>query len=325
MDYSNYTREQLLKRISDLELLNREILKVREQETKLEYAWTGNLGHWYWNIRANEVTFNPLKVTTLGYSEDEIPKHVTHTYFTSKLHPEDYPKTMQNMSDHLVGKSSVYEVEYRIQTKDGQYKWYYDLGKITERDARGKPLFVAGMVFDITVMKETQLELVLKNAMLAKMSATDGLTQISNYRTLIEHLTQAMEEVARSEAPLSLAIFDIDDFKRVNDSKGHIFGDQVLVDVASLIKKSIRSSDCVGRYGGEEFMVLFPNTDLDTAVQISQRIKQAIEAYPFSEGVTITISGGVQQYAGEAMNEFIHLADKQLYRAKARGKNQIAP
>jgi len=84
MEYFNSTREQLLERIDELEMLNREILRVQEQETRLEYAWTGNLGHWYWNIKANAVTCNPLKVTALGYDEREIPEHVTYSFFYRK-------------------------------------------------------------------------------------------------------------------------------------------------------------------------------------------------------------------------------------------------
>ncbi len=92
MDYTNYSREQLLKRINDLEMLTQELLNEKEQETRLEYAWTGNLGHWYWNVKTNEVTFNPLKVITLGYDKNEIPEHVSYQFFTDKLHPEDYQK-----------------------------------------------------------------------------------------------------------------------------------------------------------------------------------------------------------------------------------------
>jgi len=85
VDYKRYTREQLLDRIRDLETLNNELLKVKEQETRLEYAWTGNLGHWYWNIKTNEVTFNPLKVEALGYDQSEVPACVPYQFFTNRL------------------------------------------------------------------------------------------------------------------------------------------------------------------------------------------------------------------------------------------------
>lgn len=323
MDYTEFSRKQLLDRINDLEMLTRELLKEKEQEPRLEYAWTGNLGHWYWNIKTNEVTFNPLKVTKLGYDKSEIPENVTYQFFTDKLHPEDFQKTMDAMRDHLYGKADVYEVEYRIKAKDGTFKWYYDRGKITQFDDNGKPSFLAGIVFDITEKKETQLELEYKNRILSEMSSIDGLTKIGNHRTLIEHLKAEIAETSRTSNPLSIAIFDIDDFKKVNDSKGHVYGDQVLVDVASIMKKSIRGTDFAGRYGGEKFMVIFSNTALSMARIISERIRQAVESYNFVDGIRITISGGVGQYNNETITELVHSVDTSLYRAKRNGKNQI--
>jgi len=323
MDYSALTRDDLIVRIRDLEILNQELLKEREQETRLEFAWSGNLGHWYWNIRANQVTFNPLKLTTLGYSISEIPEHVDYQFFTEKLHPDDYKRTMDAMYDHLYGRADVYEVEYRIKSAHGGYKWFYDRGRITQFDEHGKPLFLAGIVFDITEKKETQLELEQKNLILAEMSETDGLTQIGNHRSLIEHLKAEMVDADRTTAPLSIAIFDIDNFKRVNDTKGHVIGDQVLVSLATILKQAVRGSDYIGRYGGEEFMVIFRDTGLSVAEKVSERIRQAIDGYGFVEGLKITISGGVSQYCGETMTELIQSADFKLYSAKKKGKNQI--
>ncbi len=323
MDYTNFTREQLLERIEELEILNRELLMEKEQETKLEYAWTGNLGYWYWNVKTNTVTFNSLKVTTLGYDKTEIPEHVTYQFFTDKIHPEDYNKTMDAMLDHLNGKKDVYEVEYRIKTKDGRYKWYYDRGKVTQYDEKSKPLFLAGIVFDITKKKELETELKYKNKILAEQAAIDGLTKISNHRILIEELESKIADANRMNNLLSIALFDLDDFKKVNDSRGHIYGDNVLTDIASIIKKNIRETDIAGRYGGEEFMVILPNTDLIKAVNIAERIRKAVENNTFVDGLKMTISGGVKQYEGENLLDFIHSTDMNLYKAKENGKNQI--
>lgn len=323
MEYNNLSKGQLLDRVKSLDRLTRELLKEREQEIRLEYSWTGNLGHWYWDIKTNEVTFNPLKVITLGYEKSEIPEHVTYQFFTDKLYPEDFQKTMEAMRNHLYGKVDVYEAEYRIKAKDGTFKWYYDRGKITQFDDNGKPLFLAGIVFDITEKKETQLELEQKNRILSKMASIDGLTKIGNHRTLIEYLKAGIVEANRTGSSLSIAIFDIDDFKKVNDNKGHVYGDQVLVDVASIIKSSIRGTDLAGRYGGEEFMVIFPSTTLIVAKKVSERIRKTIENYKFVDGLRITISGGVGQYNNETISELVHSADMNLYRAKRNGKNQI--
>jgi diguanylate cyclase (GGDEF)-like protein/PAS domain S-box-containing protein len=289
----------------------------------LGYAWTGNLGQWYWNIKTNAVTFNSLKITNLGYDKSEIPEQVTYQYFTEKLHPEDYQTTMQAMTDHLSGKKPVYEIEYRIKTKAGNYRWYHDIGKITQWDDSGKPVFLSGIVFDITDKKAIQEELEYKNQILKEISAIDGLTKISNHRTLIEYLEAEMAAESRNQQPLAIAMFDVDNFKQVNDSKGHVYGDQVLVEIAAIINNNIRKSDLAGRYGGEEFMIICANSDLETAANIAERIRLAIENNVFDDNLRITISGGVKQHQNEDLRDFIHFADRNLYIAKKEGKNRI--
>ena len=324
MDCNSFTKEQLLERIEELEILCGELLKEKEQEAKLDYAWTGNLGHWYWNIKTNTVTFNLMKATALGYDKSELPEPVPYQFFTDKLHPDDYQNTMDAMLKHLYGKAPVYEVEYRIQAKDGSYKWYYDRGKITRYDKQGKPLFLAGIVFDITKRKEQQMELECKNRFLAEMSSIDGLTKLRNHRTLMDQLKVEIAIAKMNGGPLSIVFFDVDDFKKINDTKGHVVGDQVLIEIASLIKKNIRETDMAGRYGGEEFLIILPNTNLETAVNAAERIRQAIFSFSFVDDLKITISGGVSEYHGEGLTELIHSADKKLYTAKKNGKNQIA-
>jgi diguanylate cyclase (GGDEF)-like protein len=231
---------------------------------------------------------------------------------------------MKAMLDHLHGLADVYEAEYRIQAKDGSYKWFYDRGRITQTDESGRPVFLAGIVFDITEKKETQLELEYKNRILAEMSYVDELTGIANHRTLMDHLKSEISEADRTGNPLSIAIFDIDDFKKVNDLKGHVYGDQVLTELAARIKKSIRDTDFAGRYGGEEFMVIFPDTPLTSARKISGRIREAMEARVFLNDLRITVSGGVSIYGGEDLNTLIQSADANMYEAKRAGKNRIA-
>lgn len=314
---------QLIDRIEELERLNGELLRQAELETRLEYAWTGNLGHWYWDVKTNSVTFNPLKVMALGYTREEIPEHVDYQSFTDRLHPDDYLRVMRSMMDHLHGKAVVYEAEYRIRAKDGSYRWYYDRGKITQHDAEGKPLFLAGIVFDVTEKKRIEEELEAKNEILAEMAAMDGLTKMFNHRSLLERLRLELAEAQRRARPLSIAMFDIDDFKLVNDSKGHIMGDNVLTGFADIIRANIRDTDFPGRYGGEEFMVVFPGAAEDDAWKVSDRIRAAVAAHAFTEGVRVTVSGGVKQYAGEDLQGIVHAADMNLLEAKRRGKNIV--
>ncbi len=158
MDYTNLSKEELIIEIQSKDRFIEQYKQEKEQELDLSFAWTGNLGHWYWDVKENIVRFNKKKATALGYTEDEIPENVGFEWFTEKLHPDDYEPVMQNMRDHLHNKSEAYEVEYRIRAKSGDWKWYYDRGTVTKRTSNGTPLFLAGIVFDITEKKEIEIK-----------------------------------------------------------------------------------------------------------------------------------------------------------------------
>ena len=229
------------------------------------------------------------------------------------------------MRDHLAGKSPIYEVEYRIRAKDGMYKWYYDRGKITQYDEDRKPMFLAGIVFDITEKWETQLELEQKNQLLAELSSQDGLTHVFNHRALMDILQVEIRTTAATGTPLSVVLFDLDDFKNVNDTKGHVYGDHVLVTTARIIQEQIRGGDVIGRYGGEEFLLLLPGTDLKAAVRVADRIRRAIGEVAEFVSLPVTVSGGVAVFEGQNASDLVHAADLRMYEAKKAGKNRIIP
>lgn len=316
------SREDLLQEIEGLQMLCQQLLQEKEQETKLDYAWTGNLGHWYWNIKANHVTFNPLKAKAIGYDPQDLDEPIGYQFFTQKLHPDDYEKTMQNMRDHLAGTAPVYEVEYRIRHRDGSYRWFYDRGRITQRDDKGAPLFLAGIVFDITDRRMQQESLVAENRRLELQSTMDELTKVFNHRAIMEYLQSAMKQSEDDGTSLSVIMMDIDDFKKVNDSRGHLFGDDVLKTSAALMRESTRNQDRVGRYGGEEFLIVLPGSDASNAKKIGTRICRKIKAHDF-DGCQVTISGGVASFSGESRMKLIEQADQNLYRAKQQGKDQV--
>ncbi|MDD3365537.1 MAG: GGDEF domain-containing protein, partial [Syntrophomonas sp.] len=119
-------------------------------------------------------------------------------------------------------------------------------------------------------------------------------------------------------------MLDIDHFKKVNDSYGHQTGDQVLRTVADIIKSNLREVDLVGRYGGEEFLVILPHTDRNSGFQVAERIRRQIEGKSFTaNGLKITISIGVSQYRNSEIGKFIELADELMYQAKTKGRNRV--
>lgn len=323
MDYENLSKDELIQKIEALENLVREYKRKEEEELTLEYSWTGNLGHWYWDCKNNLVVFNPLKVTTLGYSIDEIPELVNYQFFTDKLHPDDYHHVMEAMTKHLLGEAIVYESEYRIRTKDGGWRWYLDMGKITQRDADGSPAYLAGIVFDTTERHLLLQQIEEKNILLSEMAITDSLTKLFNHQTIYRKLDEEMKRAKRYETGLSILLMDIDFFKNVNDTFGHQTGDLILVEIANTLKALVRAVDIIGRFGGEEFLVIFPNNNMIKGHNAAERIRRRIEKMDFSNEIKITISGGVAEYKDESIIELVEKADKQLYRAKNAGRNRI--
>lgn len=169
--------------------------------------------------------------------------------------------------------------------------------------------------------KEDELDIRASHKKLLMQSTTDELTGLKNRRSLMQYMEMAI--TSTSAKPLSMVMFDIDDFAKVNDSRGHNVGDQVLIEVGQVMVDLVRKSDMVSRYGGEEFVIVYSNTALEDAIIISERIRKGIEKHCFDKDLHITISGGVYQFQGETLQEFINKADKNLYKAKNQGKNQI--
>jgi diguanylate cyclase (GGDEF)-like protein len=159
----------------------------------------------------------------------------------------------------------------------------------------------------------------------------DELTGLYNYRLFREHLTREVFRAARCGKPLSLVMVDLDEFKRYNDCNGHEIGNQALTKVARLLTTPLRKSDIAARYGGEEFVLVLPSTPKTNAQIVAERARAAIEREPFTgeedlpDG-RLTVSMGVATFPADATNpaDLIRQADRALYIAKARGKNQIS-
>ena len=162
---------------------------------------------------------------------------------------------------------------------------------------------------------------------LARMATTDSLTGLFNRRHMIELTEKELARHHRSPSNLTLMLMDIDHFKHVNDQHGHDIGDRVLDAVSLVLKNSMREQDFIGRWGGEEFLAVLPETDLDQAAVSAERIRKAIQALVIdSDGdkVSVTLSIGITQYrAQEALSNAIARADRALYEGKSAGRNRV--
>jgi len=176
---------------------------------------------------------------------------------------------------------------------------------------------------------DLQSELLESNRRLELLSITDGLTRLYNHRRFQDEMVRAFDESQRYQRPLSLAIIDIDFFKKVNDTYGHAAGDDVLKTVARLFMDSVRSTDLVARYGGEEFTVMMPETDMGDAIAFAEKIRTLVEEATIETQagpVRVTVSIGVSSVPAtpiQTPKEMIVAADKALYRAKRGGRNQV--
>ncbi|MEN8257695.1 MAG: sensor domain-containing diguanylate cyclase [Thermodesulfobacteriota bacterium] len=167
-------------------------------------------------------------------------------------------------------------------------------------------------------------ELKLKNQRLQEISVTDSLTNLYNHRHIIERLQEHVGSSDRYQRDLSVMMLDIDFFKNVNDTYGHPYGDEVLEQVSNTLREEIRAVDIAGRYGGEEFLVVMPETDLEEAIGIAERVRQAMESLTWEHPIILTTSVGVAMWKqGETASELISRADCLLYEAKKGGRNQV--
>lgn len=165
------------------------------------------------------------------------------------------------------------------------------------------------------------------NEVLEQLSITDGLTRLHNHRAFQEHLVRETKRADRTGEPLCLMLIDVDDFKDLNDTLGHGCGDELLIQVALRLSRSVRESDLVARYGGDEFAIVLPGTRLDGAVALAEKLHHAVCGEPLPlrrhrRGVQVSLSIGVAQYANDPLRVFDR-ADDALYRSKAAGKNCV--
>ena len=173
-------------------------------------------------------------------------------------------------------------------------------------------------------LQEARQQLEEANQALQLRADTDGLTGLYNHAFLMKTLETEIERARRYGTALSLVMLDIDHFKKFNDTYGHQLGDTVLVETAKLLRQPLRASDTAGRYGGEEFMLILPNTDHDGALALAERIRSSIETTPFTDvHLQVTISAGIAAWDKQKLVELIQTADDRLYDAKRNGRNQV--
>lgn len=276
-------------------------------------------GLWDWTLADDSLFFSPQLQRMLGYGPDEMPPRLET--WTSNIHPDDSAQVKRALHDHLEGRRHRYMAEYRLRNRNGHYLWVHDSGRVSHRDAAGRPTRVVGMVHDITEQKMLQFKL-------EDLAANDTLTGLPNRRRGQEFLDSQIALCTRLGLTLGLCFIDLDFFKAVNDEHGHLKGDEVLQAVAQALAAATRRSDLLFRWGGEEFALVCPGASLDEMQHVADKLRQALRAMPWQAALNVqplTASMGIALFPRHAREgrSLLELADSALFRAKAAQRDRV--
>lgn len=305
-------------------------------------------GIWDWNANTGYVYRNPGWYAMLGYASHSMANSVLT--WESVIHPEDYPRVMAHFEAYISQRNERYLIEYRCRCQDGSYLWIEDNGYIIDRNEDGSVARMLGAHRNIDAGKRLVAQLEQKNQSLEgqvaertrelswvnqqlqrqldenrELAERDALTRIANRYRLEKALQLECERAQRFRQPLSLIAMDLDDFKPINDRYGHARGDAALVRVVDSLRTCLRELDLLARWGGDEFVIVLPQSTLGEALDVAGRLRQVMaQLEPVGE-CRLTMSYGVVQWQeGEDHHALLARADKALYRAKGAGKNAIA-
>jgi diguanylate cyclase (GGDEF)-like protein len=202
---------------------------------------------------------------------------------------------------------------------------YNDFAEVTAGTMLAVLIAATGtwLIVTLTLPLVTLLHRSLRHAQLTDAARVDAKTGLLNAATWHQEARAELNRAVRERAPVTLAVLDIDHFKQVNDTYGHLAGDAVLVALAAVMRSQLRDYDVVGRFGGEEFTILFPRTRTEDAVRIAERLRAAVAAMAGPAPVTVSIGLATADLTDVDLDELIAAADAALYRAKGHGRDQV--
>jgi diguanylate cyclase (GGDEF)-like protein/PAS domain S-box-containing protein len=250
-----------------------------------------------------------LESGNTGYSAQEL----IGNQHQMLLHPDVDAEILLDVARQMDARQfSPGEIAY--QSKNGRKIWLeYDMAP--RLDQLGELAGYTAVYIDITVKKETET-----------LSLTDSLTNLPNRRQLDETIEKIMANAERHTRPFSIILIDLDKFKQVNDNYGHQVGDEILQETGRILLENTRKGDTAGRWGGEEFIVVCPETNGEAAERLANHLRGIIENHPFEKFDRQNASFGVAQWgAGESYQHLLKRADQALYHAKEQGRNRVVP
>ncbi|WP_236170705.1 sensor domain-containing diguanylate cyclase [Pseudomonas pseudonitroreducens] len=283
-----------------------------------------------WKIDWRSMTFayiGPQIEDLLGWSQ---ASWVSANDWAERMHPEDRERVV-NFCVSQSREGTDHEADYRALTSTGDYVWIRDVVHVV-RDDNGEVDSLVGFMFDISERKRAEEQLIMLQRQLEEYSYKDGLTGVANRRMFDSVLDTEWGSAQRSGQPLSLVLLDIDYFKQFNDHYGHIQGDDCLRTVGKALAGSLhRPRDFVARFGGEEFVLVLPETDSEAARQIAERCRSVLREQQISHeksavSTLLTISLGVGTAVPASSDrplDFVAAVDRLLYQAKQAGRDRL--
>ena len=270
-----------------------------------------HVGSWEWNLSLERPTWSTEMARLYGFQPEHVPEV---SDLVARIHVEDRDRVWRSIRDARTGRSS--EEEYRVVGADGEIR--HMLGRHrTRTDDQGAVTHIYGAVQDVTEHKRYEADL-------ERLATHDELTGLPNRRTFEERLSMELARARREGGTVSLALIDIDSFKRINDTLGHQVGDMVLGRTGAEFLRQVRSHELIARVGGEEFAWILPGADPIGAHIAVERVRRAMAAMTFEEVGQVTLSAGICTLEpgmdGESLYRY---ADMALLAAKAGGRNRV--
>lgn len=297
-----------------------ELERARE---RLQLAIEGaDIGLWDWYVQTGETTFNSRWAEMLGYALSELEPTSVQTWIQN-THPEDFVKAQESLDRHFRGDTPLHECEVRMRHRSGDWVWILARGKVVEWDSDGTAVRMSGTHLDITHRKRAEAQLLYN-------SLHDALTDLPNRNCLTQRLELAIQRAKRSQQlRFAILFLDLDHFKVINDSLGHLAGDTVLILVAQKVRSLIRVTDMAARLGGDEFVILLEDIDnLYHPIYIAERLFADLQTPVLIDGreVFINTSIGIVMGSPNYQNpsDLLRDADIAMYQAKAKGRAQYA-
>ncbi|HEV8632433.1 MAG TPA: EAL domain-containing protein [Thermoanaerobaculia bacterium] len=322
-------QDYLVKRDVDTRLLPRAVryaaerhraeLALRKSEERYALAVRGaNDGLWDWDLERDNLFLSPRWKAMLGYEDGEVSDGLES--WLGLVEDGDRDTLRSALATHFDGDAANFELEHRMRHKDGHQVWVLTRG-VAVRDGKGRVVRMVGSQSDITARKLAEQQLVYD-------AFHDALTGLANRALLLDRMAVAMAAGRRGSGnPFALLFLDLDRFKTVNDSLGHVVGDRLLVAIARQLERLVRPGDTVARLGGDEFAVLVHNVrDAAAAVHVAERVQASLVA-PFAiqgQEVFVNMSIGIA-LSGEAAPDpesMLRDADLAMYRAKDAGRGR---